>query len=149
MGYSEGEALILTRVIACNNFDSTNTSRGNWKILNQGKSNHYAILRPGAFDVEFDTICTYHVNWNTVIEVWQRYVDDATTRTELYARVADLFPIMAYPKLADTTGNVLEWSVVSGGEEPEEMWTASGGPAWLRWKITLSWKEEGDITYAE
>jgi len=149
MGYSTGEALILTRVIACDNFDANNTSQANWKILNSGASDHYAILRPGTFDVEFDTICTYHINWNTVIEVWQRYTDETTSQTNLYARVADLFPIMAYPKLGDSGGTILEWSTILGGEEPEEMWIKDGGPAWLRWKLTLAWKEQGEITYAE
>lgn len=149
MSYSTGEALILTRVIACNSFDSANTSRSNWKILNSGLSDHYAILRPGPFDVEFDTMCTYHINWNTVIEVWQRYTDEATTQSNLYGYVADLFPIMAYPKLGNTGTTILEWSTITGGEEPEEMWIKDGGPMWLRWRITLAWKEEGVITYAE
>jgi hypothetical protein len=143
MGYSDGEALILTQVQACNNFDSTNTSRANWKLLNQGKDDHYAILRPGPFDIEWIAFDTYRANWVTVIEVWQRYKDDTDTHTSLYDRVEDLFDILGVPLLGDTTGTIQD-STISVQDEPEEMWMDGGGPAWLRWKINILWREESN-----
>lgn len=143
MGYSDGEALILTQVQACNNFDSTNTSRANWKILNQGKDDHYAILRPGPFDIEWIAFDTYRANWVTVIEVWQRYKDETDTHTDLYDRVEDLFDILGVPLLGDTTGTIQD-STISVQDEPEEMWMDGGGPGWLRWKINILWREESN-----
>ena len=147
MAYSDGEALLLTVVQAMTGFDSTNTSRGNWLVLNKGKSDHYAILRPGPFRLDWSTISNHLIQWETVVEVWQRYVDDATTKTNLYARVADILPIMSYPNMGDSS--VVEDSTFEGGEEPQEMWGRSGGPEWLKWEMRIKWYERTAVTFAE
>lgn len=143
MAYSDGEALILTLLRTMSNFDSTNTARANWQILNKGRANHYGIVRPGAFSIEYLSLGQYQANWTTVIEVWQRYKDDGTTQTDLYARVADLLPMLNTPRLGDTTNTILD-SRITGGDEPQEMWlTDGGGPAWLRWSVNIEWQEVG------
>jgi hypothetical protein len=147
MAYSDGEALLLTRVQACTGFDSNNTSRSNWRILNSGKSNQYAILRPAEFDIEWTALAAYTVTWNTIIEVWQRYTNETDTPTNLYTHIANLMPILTYPYLGDSS-KVLDSSIV-GAAEPEEMWTAGGGVAWLRWAARVEWKENIEVTYAE
>jgi len=147
MSYSTGEDLIQTRVIACDNFDSNNVARGNWKLMNKGRSDHYAILRPGPFTIEWNTYRSYIATWTTIVELWQRYTDDEVTRTNLFARVADLLPIMAYPRLGDTGGTVLD-AHFTGGGEPQEMWKKGGGPQWLRWEMQIEWKEEVTVNIA-
>lgn len=147
MSYSTGEALILTRVQACTGFSSTNTARSNWKILNQGKSDHYAILKPGKPRHEWITITDYIIYWTTIIEVWQRYTDETTTQNNLYTHINNLLPILAYPNMG-SVATVLD-STIGDWEEPEEMWTESGGPLWLRWKVPVIWQEQVSVTFSE
>jgi len=147
MSYSTGEALLLTRVQACTGFDTNNTSRCNWKILNKGKSDHYAILRPGAFNIEWHALSAYTAHWTTIIEVWQRYKDDSTSQTNLYSHIANLMAIMTYPYLGDHT-TVVD-SSIEGADEPEEMWTQGGGPGWIRWQLRVAWQEQAEVTYVE
>lgn len=142
MTYSTGEALLLTAIQALSSFDTNNSSRGNWKILDKGHNSKYVILRPGAFAVEWFAYTSYTVTYRTIIEVWQRYTDETTTHTNLYAAVGEIITgLMPEHLINDTTGVIQDMQVIEGGE-PEEMWTSGGGPAWLRWNITVQWVEE-------
>lgn len=138
MSYSTGEALLLAAVQACASFDSTNTSRANWKVLDKGKSSRYAILRPGAWSAKWVAFNTYNTTYQTVIEIWQRYTDETTTHTNLYALVAEVLEGI----LPDALGGDILSLLVSDADEPEEMWTAGGGPSWLRWSVRVNWTEE-------
>ena len=149
MGYGDGEALIKTRVIACNNFDAANVTRTDWLVLNSGVSDHYAILRPGSFRINWITLQTYESKWTTVVELWQQYVSEMTTYTSLYASVADLMAIQAYPKLGDTSGVVQKTASFAGADEPKEMWTKDGGPKWIKWELRIEWDEETTVTFSE
>ena len=148
MSYSTGEALILTRVRACTGFDSTNTSRANWKILHSGKSDHYAILRPAGFAVEWQTLSMAVFRYTTLVEVWQRYTDDTITQTNLYGYIANLYSLLDYPHLGDTTGAIQD-STITGADDPQEMWREDGGPKWLRWLMRIDWAEQRTVTFAE
>jgi len=146
LSYNTGEALILTQVQGATNFDSTNTSRANWKLLNQGIDDHYAILRPGAFSTEFISYSSYHANYRTVIEVWQRYADESTTHTALYGYVSEaMLAVIDTPLLGDAGGTIIDSSVTGSDLPPQEMWTDGGGPAWLKWEINVDWIEEKSI----
>jgi len=148
MSYSDGEALILTRVQACTGFSSTNTARANWKLLNQGKSDHYAIIRPGPFRGEMISATVILWRWTTVVELWQRYKDDASTQTNLYGYMASLIAgLLPYKRLGDTTNNISDATPRSAGDV-QEMWKARGGPAWLKWELVIDWQEEQTITYS-
>jgi len=147
MGYSDGEALVLTRVQACTNFDSTNTSRCNWKILNTGNSDHYAILKPGPFEDGWDSITGALTKWTTIIELWQLYTDETTSYTNLYGYLGNLFAIRGYPHLGNSA--IVRDSNFRGAPAPDEMWPKSGGPIWLRWNINIEWTEETNVTFSE
>ena len=147
MSYSTGEALILTRVRACTGFTSANTARANWKLLNSGKSDHYAIIRPGGFAVEWQTLGMAVFRYTTVIELWQRYTDDTTTQTNLYGYIANLYGLLDYPHLGSSAS--IQDSTIMGADAPEEMWRNEGGPAWLRWSMRVEWTEERSATFAE
>lgn len=150
MSYTAGEAAALTRLRALSNFNSNNTSRGDWLILNRGKSDHYGVLRPGPFTMEWISLRQYRVTWNTVIEVWQRYKDDAQTKTDLYARVAEVIAgFMPYPHIGTGNENTVQWATIRQADPPQEMWNASGGPAWLKWELILEWHEEVTVTLQE
>lgn len=147
MSYSSGEALILTRVQACTGFSTTNAVRANWKLLNQGKSDHYAIVRPGPFRGEMISPTVIMWRYTTVVELWQRYKDDATTQTSLYGYMAYLTTgLMPYRKLGDT-GNTISDSIPRSTGQVQEMWTKRGGPSWLKWELTIEWQEEEQVTY--
>ena len=148
MSYSDGEALILTCVKNATNFSASNTSRGKWGILNTGKAACYAILRPGPFRQSIGTV-TSIITWNTLIEVWQRYLDDGTTLTDLEANVGNLIAkLNTYPRAGDTAGVVIDMTVRSGAEVEPMREEGSEGPAWLRQILTVEWQEESIITYS-
>ncbi len=149
MGYKAGEDAILAKLRTCAGFNAGNTRQANWKILSSGASDHYGILRPGAFMLEWLTPAMYQVSWNTVIEVWQRYEDDATTQENLYGYVANLLAgLQIWPNMGLPT--TVTDSTISGAEMPQEMWNAgANGPAWLKWEVVVSWKEQDEITLSE
>ena len=146
MSYSAGEANILTLVQACSSYNTANTSRGDWKVLNKGTAATYAIVKPTRSPVQFSSGRILQFRWRTVIEVWERYKLDATTRTALEGHVAEIVvKIAAYPHLGGSTASNSD--VIEIGE-PLEMWKR-GGIAWLRQDITVEWWEHVNITFAD
>jgi len=149
MSYSAGEALILTQLQAVTGFSSTNTSRGKWGLLNKGVSNHYGIIKPGAFTREQSAMGANATLWTTIIQVWQRYKDDGDTMTDLETHVANIITRFdQYRKAADTTGTIIDVLINAGGEM-QEMWNKDGGLSWLKQDITVTWLEHNNVTYAE
>lgn len=139
--YADGESLILDRVRGCSGFNAANTSRCDWKILDSGKSDHYAILRPGPFEVQPHSGSIYRMAWTTIIEIWQRYTNEIDTPANLYRHAEALIHgVMPWVRLGDASGRVL-LSIISGGDPPQEMWASGGGPAWLKWEIRVAWQE--------
>lgn len=147
MGYNDGEALILTRVQACDYFSAANTSRGDWKILNSGHNDHYAILRPGAVTIQQISHGQYAYSWITMVEVWQRYTDEVESKSNLCARLVNLLAMLNYPHLGSST--IVQDAVIEGADEPQIMSGQDGGVTWLRWVLRIRWTEEAVITYAE
>jgi hypothetical protein len=146
MTYAAAETLLYNRVLACASFDADNSSQANWKVLNSGKSDHYAILHVGKSSLDWTTLGQYTITWRCIVEVWQRYKDDGTTATSLYGYVNDLLPILAYPHL----GGTITDSTLEAIGEAEEMWRqGDNGPLWLRQNLTIAWQEETNVTFAE
>jgi len=146
MSYKTGEDLIFALVKTATNFNANNTYQANWKALNKGKDDHYAILRSGESTVEWITLRGYITHYQTIIEIWQRYRDDSTTQTTLYGYIGNILnKLQGTPKLGDK-GSTIQDSSVSVANTPEEMWTNNAnGPSWLRWKITVKWDELSSI----
>ena len=151
MSYPSGEALILTRLRAITGsvWTATNTSRGNWLMLNTGVSDHYAVLKMGAGTNDGMSFSATLRSYTTVIEVWQSYQDDGSSYTNMlgyWEAILDMFD--QYRKLGDTTGTVQD-ARCTRWDEIEERWTAGGGPRWLKQQFYIEWQEENTVTYAE
>lgn len=155
-GYAAGEALLLTQLQKHASFTTQNSNRGNWKALNSGKSSYYVILRPGAFEIEMQSIggvganatATEHTMWVTQCMVYERYKDESTSIANLEARVEDVIEqLQAWRNLGDTGDTILKARVASGGEV-EQVADDKGG-MWLRWIINVEWQEERTVTYSE
>ena len=146
MGYSVGEAAILTLVRAVTGFNSDNTARQDWKPLHSGKATVYVILRPGPWTPERMSSITYHDHWLTVIEVWRRYVDD-TRPALLQDNVDDIVTqIRKYPTLNGASG--VQGSDITGGPDMVEV-ELKNSSLWAKWEINCEWTEETEVSYAE
>jgi hypothetical protein len=147
MAYSDGEILIESLVKTATNYESLNVGRGTWDILNTGKSNTYAIIKPGAAGRNFSGHNTIDNRWVTVIQVWQMYTSDGNGLSNLEANVANLLAkIDAKPRLGDTTNTIADSNVFNVGEVME-MWNADGGLVWLRQDIFITWLEQTAVTF--
>lgn len=152
MSYSSGESLILTRLKAIGTgttWTTTNAAIGKWKMLNDGKSDHYVVLKMGAGANDGLALSMTIRRYTTVIEVWQSYKDDGTSYTNMLAyweAILDMFD--QYRKLGDTGGTIQD-ARCTHWDEIEERWTRGGGPRWLKQNFYVEWSEENAITYAE
>lgn len=149
MIYPAGEARILTLIQALSAYDSTNSTRQDWRPLKSGVSDFYVILRPGEWSAEHHAFPTILYTWQTVIEVWRLYRDDAkpvTLQSDVQAIVNQL---IKYPTLNGLSG--VQDAEVSGGPEMEEVTLKSAagtGSLWAKWDINVTWKEESTITFS-
>jgi hypothetical protein len=150
MTYAAGEALWLTRLRAMSNFDSGNSARGRWGIRNSGKSDHYAILKPGVHNREWLSITVRWDHYQTIIQLWQRYVDDGDTLTDLEALVdAVLAELDKYRLIGDSGGTVQAANIVAVREVQEILAGPGEGPVWLMVELVGEWHEENTIAFAE
>jgi len=146
MGYPTGEAAILTLIRGLAAYDTNNSDRQDWKMLNQGKAAVYAVLRPGAWVNAQEASVTYHRAWTTVIEVWRRYIDDTrpvTLQTDVQTVIEHL---EKYPTLNGASGVIS--AMISGGGDMQER-ELNNGSLWAVWDIYCEWTEEKQVTYAE
>ena len=152
MGYSTGEANILTRLRAMGDWDVNNSVREDWQILNTGSSAKYAILRQGEHGNNADLssiggITKFH-NWQTVIEVWQKYDTPGTDPTALESLADSIIDeLWKYPYLGggQSSGHYIN---DIGGSEMQERWL-SDGAKFAVLEVTIEWQEEKTITPAE
>lgn len=146
-GYGDIEALWLTRIRAISGYDSTNTSRGRWGILNSGKATRYVILKPGEHAREMLSFTTRLETWQTVIEVWQQYKDDGDSLTELETAVnAIMDAIDRYPRLGDAGGTVQLGQITAVREVVQ---IPADAPAWMMAALIGVVNEEKTISYQE
>ena len=149
MSETAGLTLIETQVKAATGFSADNVSIAKWGILNGGRSDHYAIIKPGKVDRTALTFTVIDNDYQTIIEVWQQYVDDGTSLTNLTTHVDNLtLRLDQYRKIADTTKTIRDMNVI-GHSELKEQWTKDGGLAWVSRDVIPQWQEEETITYAE
>lgn len=147
MSYGDGEANVLLRLQAMTQFGRTNATRGDWKPLNSGASDHYAVLRPGAFTMSSDGLGGESLTlWRTVVEVWQRWKDDAPTLLALELLVSQVIgQLERYPQL----GGAALMAQVAGGSEMSRRWLEQGGPLWAVQEVYIDWQEERFYSVAE
>jgi hypothetical protein len=154
MSYEIGEALIATQIVALSSFTANTVAQGKWGSLRTGRASVYAILRPGPFEVIWNGDRKRVTQYNTFCEIWQRYTDDGTTKTNLITRADEIRTrIDQYRKLADT-GATIRDAVVRSGDEPQLMFSRNrngrtDGPFWLRQTLTIEWQEETLVAFAE
>lgn len=147
MSYSDGETAVLRLLQEMREYSRANSSRGDWKPLNSGASDHYAVLRPGAFNNAADGLSGEALTtYRTVIEVWQRWKDDGPTIVALEAHVSAVMEhLERYPSLA---GAAL-MAAVAGGGEMTRRWVTEGGPLWAVQEVYIDWQEERFYSVAE
>lgn len=144
-----GIKLIAYQIQSSTGFTASNVTIAKWGILNQGKSDHYAIIRPGKTDRTGLTFTVKDNAYQTIIEVWQRYKDDGSSVTELLTHVDNITTTLdQYRKVGDTTRIIRDVNV-TGYSEVKEQWNKSGGAAWLSRDIIVDWMEEEAVIYAE
>lgn len=148
MSYPDGEAQLLVLIQGMAEFDRRNTARGDWKPLNSGASDHYAIVKPGPFANVSETLGAGSAvtTWRTIVEVWQRWVDDGPTVTALEVLVGAVVEhLERYPSLDGAT----LMAQVAGGGEMQQRWLKEGGPMWAVQEVYIDWQEERFISVAE
>ena len=149
MSEGAGLTLISTQVQATTGFTSANVTIAKWKVLNDGVSDHYAVIKPGSTTRTALTFTVKDNVYQTIVEVWQQYVDDGSSVTNLLTHVDNITTRLdQYRKLADTTKTIRDANVI-GYSEVKEQWVKDGGPAWLSRDIIIEWQEEEAVTYAE
>lgn len=145
MSYATGEAAVLTILRLHADYSSSNTSRGDWRILDSGRDSHYVVLRMGRSTNEQSAITQAMTTWQTDIMAYERYAADGPSAITLQGHVQTLLEhVEKYPTLQ---GVVTDAQIV-GISEMEQLQMVANGPIWLRTIISLQWQEEREITYS-
>lgn len=150
--YVEGEKLLEIQVSLAQGFDASNVTRGKWLILNTGNSDHYAILKRGEYTRIDTTMRQKTTQWHTIIEVWQRMIDDQDSYEALLTYCDNITARLdPYRKLADTAG-IVDDANLTGGSVILEVQRKSAGDLllwWLKTELYVDWTEDTNVIYAE
>lgn len=140
MSYVAGETQVVALLQAMPQFGRANVARADWKALNSGASDHYAIAKPGPWTNSADGLNGEALTeYRTVIELWQRWVDDSPTVQALEALTqAVVEHLERYPSLAGAS----LMAGIAGGSEVQQRWLKEGGPLWAVQEVYLDWQEE-------
>lgn len=152
-GYKAGEARILALIQGLSTFNDDNATIGDWTVLNLGKSDRYAILKPGDHgEPERHTMTRYLFPWITIIEVWHRWdvnSSDAVNLQALEDRVqAIINRLQPYRKTNDSGNTVLDAKIERLGLV-NEIFNQDGGMEWLQQEVAFGWDEESAPAFAE
>ncbi len=151
-GYSDGEALWLTRLQAMDQFNGENSSRGKWAQRNSGSAAQYAVLKPGEQVIQKHGMGGKKNALNhTIIQLWQRYKEHGTSMTDLEALVQNVIDELdQYPTIGDAGDTVIQGNIIQVRELRETYSSPTAKlPKWLYVELVGEWNEEIDITYAE
>ena len=151
-GYKAGEARILALVQGLTNFDTNNATIGDWTVLNQGKSDRYAVLKPGVFDNEYITMTTYRAFWETIIEVWQLWkveLSETVNLQNLETRVQEIIDGLQPYRLTNDSGGTVLHAEISRGDLVSEVFNQDGGMEWIMQEVSFEWSEEIAPAFAE
>ncbi len=150
MSYRTGEQAIATLLEGVTGFSPLIITRSKWGILNTGKSDHYAILKPGPASSKWTSLRVEETTWGTTIQVWQRFRKDGSDVDALedYAN-AITGRIEQYPHLGLGGDSAVVLSCVNKVSEILEMWAKAGGPQWIRMDLLVEWKEWTQYTFLE
>lgn len=148
MNYINGEKAIAARVEEAVGFSSANVKRGAYGILNSGNSDHYAIIHAGGSARNQETLTAKLNVHRTVIEVWQRLIDDVSSLDSLYEHVASVVNYLDPLRRMSDDGTYIRDANVTAIGEVKEMWTTKGdGPSWFKQEIMVDWSEDDNVTY--
>jgi len=148
MSYSSVEAALLTVIRLMSGYTTTNTSAGDYRILNasSGKS---VILTPGAVVAREVVAAPRRMRtvWGINIELAIPFRGDVSTvatavRTD---RQALIDHVDKYPTLNSAAGVLT--ALIIGADEPGE-WEGVGGGFWIQ-RMIMHAEERSTITIAE
>jgi len=145
MSYATIAARAQSLIQALAAYDSTDVTRGDWRVLERG-SPPYVVLRSGGFINEFRTPTRRQRTWTILLELYERMVGDGTEETNLETSRQNLIVLFDQnPTLnalsADVTGAHIE-----GGDEPVVAYQDKGGGVFLLQIMRLSVKEQYTVT---
>lgn len=149
--YSTIEGLWLTRLQGMTAFNTSNSARGKWGILNSGRDDQYAVLKPGERERAASGLGGQMMDTHrTIIQVYQRYKDDGTSMTDLEALVESIVnELDTYPYLGDSGNTVVMGTIVQVREYQEILASDGGGPILLLAELVGEAHEETSPTLAE
>ncbi len=151
MTYAVVEAAVQTLLQAMTEFANADVTQGDYRRLDDG-TNNIAVLTPGAF--EQDGVAQAGArksirNWNVIIDLFRKYVDDGNTWTNFTAtRDALIVQLEKYPSLDSTAGVTLV--TMSAGSDPAEIFDDDdNGPFFLFQRIRVTVNERADLSGGE
>lgn len=144
MSYATGEAAVLTILRLHADYSSSNTSRGDWRILDSGRDSHYIVLRMGRAANEQGAMTQALTTWQTDIMAYERYAADGPSAIALQGHAQTILEHVE--KYSTLQGAATDAQIV-GISEMEQVQMIANGPIWLRTIISLQWQEEREITY--
>ena len=147
MSYATGEAAALALLRANANYDSDNTSRGNWRIVNEGGV-RWVVLRQGAIkERERDTFTDIRTLWTTVIVVIRRFDSDQDTEQALQADVNTVLAIFD-PKHKLNAGNAIIDAMIVSSSDTEAIGEGNRPMFYVK-ELNLEWQENTSGSYTE
>lgn len=150
--YSNGEKAWITILKVLPDWHDDNVSRGNYRILNKGKSDFYCIVIPGQANFEEGEAQGFGFSnevgiYQTKLQFWQKYNEDGESLaelTDLVSVVADHFK--TYRRLGGSVASIREARIIT---QAEPLLIPATKPRWIVIEMVGEWINEEKVSYVD
>ena len=145
MTYAAGEALILTQIQALSSFNTSNSSRGIYSMLNTGAAKSYVILRPGPIVSNEETGGggRYTTVWVTFCDLSVKLKDYGETLIEVENRREEIINRFRQYTHANNDSAIEKVAVVSA---PDIIEVTASSFKYLQQQLRIEWTEVSYVT---
>jgi hypothetical protein len=146
--YNTVEAAVLTLIQAISTVSSDDITRGDYSVMDSGRDN-IAVITPGAIDQPDARSRMSYYEWDVLIDVIRRYIDDGSTSVSFIQwRDSIMTQLESYPTLDGVTG-VLRTRIRTEGDPDDIFDDDDAGPFFKVQRLRLTITQRIDLTGGE
>lgn len=138
MSYMAAQALLKTKLLTCTSFGANDVSEGDYRVLDSGSTNT-AVILPGAVP-SLDVAGLVRVQeYEAIVDLFTRFIDDTSYNTFGTLRDAVLAVIIASPTLS---ASYFITEVRTDNDIQEVFDRQNAGPFFLMQRLRLAIEEQ-------
>lgn len=138
MSYMAAQALLKTKLLTCTSFGANDVTEGDYRVMDSGSTNT-AVIIPGTIPALDVAGMVRYQEYDAIVDLFTRFIDDTTYNTFGTLRDAVLAVIIASPTLS---ADYFITEVRTDGDISEVFDRQNAGPFFLTQRLRFVIQEQ-------